>query len=55
LTKQAAKIVSDEALEVPIAFMPQYLAYDKTRIGGNITGQTDICKPPDLSGLKMKS
>ncbi|MGZ6994879.1 MAG: ABC transporter substrate-binding protein [Acidimicrobiia bacterium] len=54
LTRQAAKIVSDDALEVPIAFMPQFLAYNKTRIGGTVGGQTDICKPPDLSGLKMK-
>jgi ABC-type transport system substrate-binding protein len=54
LTRQAAKIVSDEALEVPIAFMPQFLAYNKGRIGGTVGGQTDICKPPDLSGLKMK-
>lgn len=54
LTKEAAKIVSDQALEVPIAFMPQFLAYNKTRIGGKVGGQPDICDPPDLSGLKMK-
>jgi hypothetical protein len=34
--------------------MPQFLAYNKGRIGGTVGGQTDICKPPDLSGLKMK-
>lgn len=55
LTQQAAKIVVDQALEVPIAFMPQFMAFDKRRVTGSYTGQTDICDPPDLSGLKMKS
>jgi len=54
LTKQAAKIVSDEALDVPIAFMPQFLAYNKARVGGKVGGQSNICVPPDLSELKMK-
>jgi ABC-type transport system substrate-binding protein len=55
LTRQSAKIVSDEALEAPIAFMPQFLAYDKARAGGTVGGQTDICDPPQLQGLKMKT
>jgi ABC-type transport system substrate-binding protein len=55
LTHQAAKIVVDEALEVPIAFMPQLMAFNKDRVTGTYTGQDDICQPPDLSGLKMKS
>jgi peptide/nickel transport system substrate-binding protein len=54
-TKDAAKIVSDEALEVPIAFMPQFMAYDKARVGGTVKAQTDICDPPDLTGLRMKA
>ena len=55
LTQEAAKIVSDEALEVPIAFMPQFLATAKDRVGGIVGGQRNICDPPDLSGLKMKA
>jgi peptide/nickel transport system substrate-binding protein len=54
LTKQAAKIAVDEALEVPIAFAPQFLAYSKARVGGTVGGQPDICDPPDLSKMVMK-
>jgi len=54
LTKQAAKIAVDQALEVPIAFMPQLMAYNKDRVTGKLGGQVDICQPPDLSGLRMK-
>ena len=55
LTQEAAKIVSDETLEVPIAFMPQFLATDARRVGGVVGGQRNICDPPDLSGLRMKT
>ena len=55
LTREAAKIVSDEALEAPIAFMPQFLATAKDRVGGTIGGQRNICDPPDLSALKLKT
>ncbi len=54
-TKDAAKIVSDQALEVPIAFMPQFMAYDKARVGGTVGAQTDICDPPNLTQLRMKT
>ena len=52
--QQAAQYTSEHALEVPIAFMPQIIGFDKSRVGGTFTGQYDICKAPDLSGLKMK-
>jgi peptide/nickel transport system substrate-binding protein len=54
MVKQANKYISDHALEVPIAFMPQLMAYKNQRVGGKIFGQTDICDPGDLSKLKMK-
>ncbi len=54
-TREAAKIVSDEALEVPIAFMPQFLAYDKARVGGTVGGQPNICDPPNLSAMTLKT
>lgn len=54
LVKQASKIISDRALEVPIAFMPQFMAYNKDRVGDSFTAQTDICDPGDLRHLKMK-
>lgn len=55
LTQQVAKIVSDEALEAPIAFMPQFLAVAKDRVGGTVGGQRNICDPPDLSQVRMKT
>ena len=55
LTQQAAKITMDDALEAPIAFMPQFLAASKDRVGGTIGGQRNICDPPDLSGVRMKA
>ncbi len=54
IVKQASKIAVDNALEVPIAFMPQFVAYDKARVGGTVKAQTDICDPPDLTGVTVK-
>lgn len=54
LTKQASKIVMQNALEAPIAFMPQLVAYDKAKVGGTVKGQTNICDPPDLTGVTVK-
>ncbi len=54
LVQQAAKIVSDEALNVPIAFMPQLLGYQQNRVGGHIGAPFDICDPPDLSKATLK-
>jgi ABC-type transport system substrate-binding protein len=55
LTQAAAKIAMDDALEAPIAFMPQFLAVAKSRVGGTVGGQRNICDPPDLSGARMKA
>ena len=54
LVQQAAKVVMDGAMEAPIAFMPQFLAVAKDRVGGTVGGQRNICDPPDLSKLTMK-
>jgi len=54
LIQQAAKIAMDGAMEAPIAFMPQFLAVAKNRVGGTVGGQRNICDPPDLSDLRMK-
>jgi ABC-type transport system substrate-binding protein len=54
IVKQASKIVVDEALEVAIAFMPQFIAYDKGKVGGTVKAQTDICDPPDLTRVTIK-
>lgn len=54
IVKQASKIVVDQALEVPIAFVPQFVAYDTARVGGTVKAQTDICDPPDLTRVTVK-
>jgi peptide/nickel transport system substrate-binding protein len=54
LVQQAAKVVMDGAMEAPIAFMPQFLAVAKDRVGGTVGGQRNICDPPDLTQLTMK-
>jgi peptide/nickel transport system substrate-binding protein len=54
LVKQASKIVVDQALEVPIAFTPQFIAYDKNKVGGTVKAQTDICDPPDMTRVTVK-
>ncbi len=52
--QQAAKIVSDEALNVPIAFMPQVIGYQKDRVGGQVGAPFDICDPPNLTKATLK-
>lgn len=54
LTKQAEKIVVDNAMEVPIAFTPQFEGYSTSKVGGTVRAQTDICDPPDLSAVTVK-
>jgi ABC-type transport system substrate-binding protein len=54
LTKQASKVVMENALEVPIAFAPQMMAFDKAKVGGTVHAQTNICDPPDLTGTTVK-
>jgi peptide/nickel transport system substrate-binding protein len=51
LTKQADDYVMKNALDAPIAFAPQFMAYSKTRVHGVVHAQTDICNPPDLTGI----
>ena len=53
LARQANKIAVTEALDVPIAFMPQLNAYVASKISGPITAQDDICNPPDLSHITV--
>ena len=54
LTRKAEKIVTEQALDVPIAFSPQLMAYDKGAIGGTVQGQTNVCDAPDLTGVTVK-
>jgi ABC-type transport system substrate-binding protein len=54
INQEAAKIVMENAYELPIAYPPQLMAFDRTRVGGTLRGQTDICDPPDLHNIFMK-
>jgi ABC-type transport system substrate-binding protein len=53
LMQQAAKLTTDEALEAPIAFMSQMLAWNSSKIGGNPMPGSDACRP-DFSGFFVK-
>ncbi len=48
LAKQADDYVMQNALEAPIAFRPEFMAYNKTTLGGTVNAQTDICSPANL-------
>jgi len=52
LMQQAAKITTDEALEVPIAFVSQMLAFGR-RVGGHPSAGSDACRA-DFTGLFIK-
>jgi len=54
IVRQGVTMAMNDALDVPIAFMPQLMAYDKNRVSGTIIGQTNICDPPDLSQVVVK-
>ena len=54
-TQQATKIVTEQALDVPIAFSPQLMAYNNAVVGGTVHGQTGVCDAPDLTGVEVKS
>ena len=54
LVRQGSTIAMHDALDVPIAFMPQLMAYDTKRVSGTVGGQTNICDPPDLTQVVVK-
>ena len=53
IMQQAAKITTDKALEVPIAFMDQMTAWNSAKIGGHPLSGSDPCRPV-FSGLFVK-
>jgi hypothetical protein len=54
LTKQANRLDVNDALEVPIAFTPQMVAWDSNRVVGNVKVTIDTCQPDDYSGLGIR-
>jgi peptide/nickel transport system substrate-binding protein len=51
--QKASAIVMSQGLEVPIAFIPEMIAYNKTRVGGNVVAPIGVCKV-DLAGIYIK-
>jgi peptide/nickel transport system substrate-binding protein len=52
--RQGVTTAMQNALDVPIAFMPQLMAYDTSRVSGTVGGQTNICDPPNLTKTVVK-
>ncbi len=53
IMQQAAKLTTDEALEAPIAFESQLVAWNLSKIGGHPLAGSDACRP-DFSGFFIK-
>ncbi|HXQ44403.1 MAG TPA: ABC transporter substrate-binding protein [Acidimicrobiales bacterium] len=51
--QQASAIVMSQGLEIPIAFIPEIVAYNKIRVGGNVVAPIGICKA-NLAGIYIK-
>jgi ABC-type transport system substrate-binding protein len=51
--KAASDIAVRQALDVPIAFAPQFNAYDTQRVSGTVGAQTNICDPPNFTQMKV--
>jgi hypothetical protein len=51
--RQASAIVMSQGLEVPIAFIPEMIAYNKTRVGGDVVAPIGVCKV-NLAGIYIK-
>jgi peptide/nickel transport system substrate-binding protein len=51
--QKASAIVMSQGLEVPIAFIPEIVGYNKTRVGGKVVAPIGFCKA-DLAGVYIK-
>ena len=54
ITKEMEQYAVDNALDVPIGFVRQFVAYDKERIAGKPGAPYDSCVPVDLRGVRVK-
>ncbi|HMD45621.1 MAG TPA: ABC transporter substrate-binding protein [Acidimicrobiales bacterium] len=53
LMQQVGKTVLQQGLEVPIAFYPSIIAYNKQRVGGTVTAPIGQCRS-NLAGIYIK-
>jgi len=51
--RQASAMVMSQGLEVPILFVPEIVAYNKSRVGGNVVAPIGNCKA-NLQGIYIK-
>ena len=51
--REASQIVMSQGLEIPIAFIPEIIAYNKTRVGGKVVAPIGYCKA-NLAGIYIK-
>jgi peptide/nickel transport system substrate-binding protein len=54
LGQQGNKVDVDQALEVPIAFLPQIVAWNRATVGGDVHAPFNTCAPDDLAGVTVK-
>jgi ABC-type transport system substrate-binding protein len=53
LMQEASAIVMQQALEVPIVFQPALIAYNTTRVGGDVKAPIGACRS-ELQGIYIK-
>ena len=53
LMQQIDKTVIQQGLLVPLVFMPSIVAYNKSRVGGNVVAPIGQCRS-DLAGIYIK-
>lgn len=53
LMHQAVAILVDNALEAPIVFTPRNIAWDETRVGGDLRAPPGSCTPIDLTKVTL--
>ena len=54
ITHEMERYAVENALDAPIAFVRQFVAYDKERIAGKPGAPYDSCVPIDLRGVRVK-
>ncbi len=51
--REGNRVDVDNALEVPIAFLPQQVAWSKAVVGGDVTAPLNTCAPDDFAGVTV--
>jgi ABC-type transport system substrate-binding protein len=54
LGQKGNKLDVEQALEVPIAFLPQLVAWNKSTVGGKVQAPLNTCAPDSLAGVTVR-